>query len=97
MRRKPTQSIWIDADAVEFQHDGKKYYATGVVYHQCYHVNVNDSEYEWQSSMKEAEVRDVVISDGEKDIEATDELVESARTPMWFATYESAEQQAWDT
>lgn len=97
MRRESPQSIWIDADSVEFQHNRKTYYASGIVYHQCYHINGTDSQWEWQSSMKEAEVRDVVVSDGEKDIEATDELVESARTPMWFATYEAAEQQAWDT
>jgi len=89
--------IWIDADSVEFQHDRKTYYASGIVDHQCYKINVNDSEYEWHSSRDECDIRNVVISDGEKDIEATDELIESAREPMWRATYEGAEEQAWDT
>lgn len=89
--------IWIDADSVEFWHNGKTYYASGIVDHQCYKVNVNDSEYEWHSSRDECDIRNVEISDGEKDIEATDELIESARWPMWRATFDSAEQQAWDT
>ena len=97
MRRLRPVSIWVDADSVEFQHNGKTHYASGVVDHQCHHVHVNDSEYEWHSSVKEAEIRDVVVSDGEKEIEVTDEVIEKARKPMWFATYESAEQQAWDT
>jgi phosphoribosylformylglycinamidine (FGAM) synthase-like amidotransferase family enzyme len=97
VKRSEPVSIWVDADSVEFQHNGKTHYASGIVYHQCHHINVSDSEYEWHSSVKEAEIRNVVVSDGEKDIEATDELLESARRPMWFATYENAEEQAWDT
>lgn len=97
MKRKPSVSIWIDADSVEFEHDGKAYLASGVVDHECHHVHVNDNEWEWHSKFNECDIRDVTITHDGKEVEATNILLEFARHPMWEATYESAEQQAWDT
>ena len=67
--------IWTDAEAVDFEFEGKKYYASGVVYHQCYKESCGIGSYEYQgakesndsyeyvSEFKNATYKDIIIAD----------------------------------
>jgi hypothetical protein len=104
-----TTEIWIDAEAVDFEFEGKKYCVSGVVYHQCRKESCGIGWYEYQggreqddsceyvSEFKKATYEKVILTDDAgNELPRTGELFEKAKEAMWQATYENAQQQAWD-
>jgi hypothetical protein len=101
--------IWIDAEAVDFEFEGKKYCVSGVVYHQCYKESCGIGWYEYQggqeqddsceyvSEFKKATYEKVILTDDSgNELPRVGGLFEKAKEAMWQATYENAQQQAWD-
>ena len=101
--------VWVDAEAVEFFHNGVPYYASSVVYHKCYKSECGigvyeyqgakecDNSYEYESEFSDARFEDIQISTASGDVEASGEILERAKEAMWNDTRSSAEEQAWDT
>jgi hypothetical protein len=101
--------IWTDAESIGFEFEGKKYYASCVVYHQCRKESCgigsyeyqgakeSDDSYEYVSEFKDATYKDIIIADDAgNEVPRTGALLEKAKEAMWEATYENAQQQAWD-
>ena len=101
--------IWVDAEAVDFQFEGKKYCASGIVNHQCRKESCgigsyeyqgakeSDDSYEYVSEFKDATYKDIFVGEECGDeIVATGVLLEKAKEAMWEATKENAQHQAWD-
>ena len=101
--------IWVDADAVDFEFEGRGYSVSGIVNHQCHKESCgigsyeyqgakeSDDSYEYVSEFKEATYEEVILADdGGNEIPRIGELFEKAKEAMWEATKENAQHQAWD-
>ena len=101
--------IWVDAEAVDFQFEGKKYCASGIVNHQCRKESCGIGSYEYQgakesddsceyvSEFKDATYEEVILADDSgNELPRIGEVFEKAKEAMWEATKENAQQQAWD-
>jgi hypothetical protein len=100
--------VWVDAEAVEFFHNGIPHYASSVVYHNCHKSECGigvyeyqgakecDNSYEYVSEFSEARFEDIQISTASGDVEASGEILERAKEAIWSNTRSSAEEQAWD-
>lgn len=100
--------IWVDAEAVEFWHNGTPYYASSVVYHECRKQDSGigayeyqgakeiDNRYEYVSEFSKARFEDIVICTARGEVKPSEEILERAKEAMWSDTRSSAEEQAWD-
>jgi hypothetical protein len=101
--------IWTDAESVDFQFEGRKYWVSGIVYHQCRKESCgigsyqyqgakeSDNSYEYVSEFKDATYEEVILADdGGNELPRIGEVFEKAKEAMWEATKENAQHQAWD-
>ena len=109
MKKHDSTEVEVDADSVEFWHNGNRYYTSGVVIHQCYEVDSGIGWYEYWGHMekdeqigycseyKDAQFVDITIWDGLIDIEPSGEILELAKEALFEKTRTRAEESLCDS